>query len=405
MNVQTQAARLTSQRVRTFTARRMDSIIGRTYSLALVLTGVEMVSHATEQLPFLNPWIFALTFGFTVFSIIGMVVRHWFHDVTNTWYILHAASVALNLVLWPLELNPGVHFNSDFAPYFFWSLGWGAMSAGLGLRPLLAGAYIVALPMAFFVLQTSNIGGVGDVHLALQNSIYTFLISASISALLQLVRRRAADQDIASEKATAAASAAAAANAIARERTRLDGMVHNQVLGALNAAINAYSPEQKKVAADLARGAIQRLEGYGAEKRPTEDQVNVVDFFAELGSLIQQETDQFQVSTSVEGAFNLPLEVATALGDATVQAVTNSLLHAGSGKLERHVKLRAWDDQSLKITVVDAGRGFRPSRVPKSRLGMRRIIFRGVEQVGGRAHINSRPGEGASVILEWGCDA
>jgi signal transduction histidine kinase len=45
------------------------------------------------------------------------------------------------------------------------------------------------------------------------------------------------------------------------------------------------------------------------------------------------------------------------------------------------------------------------SRVPKNRLGIRVSIIERVELAGGRVFIDSRPGDGANIILEWGADA
>jgi signal transduction histidine kinase len=62
------------------------------------------------------------------------------------------------------------------------------------------------------------------------------------------------------------------------------------------------------------------------------------------------------------------------------------------------------EGNQIKIVVRDEGVGFRPSRVPKNRLGIRTIIFRQLESVGATAHIDSRPGEGTTVVLEWSDD-
>jgi signal transduction histidine kinase len=52
--------------------------------------------------------------------------------------------------------------------------------------------------------------------------------------------------------------------------------------------------------------------------------------------------------------------------------------------------------------VKDNGRGFRPSRIPKNRLGLKLSIIGRMKSVGGRVFIDSSPGKGTNVIIEWG---
>jgi len=75
------------------------------------------------------------------------------------------------------------------------------------------------------------------------------------------------------------------------------------------------------------------------------------------------------------------------------------LAHAGRNAT-RKVRLRA-SEREIKIVVTDDGVGFRPSRVPKNRLGLRISIIDRVEAIGGRVFIDSRIGQGTSIILEW----
>ena len=75
------------------------------------------------------------------------------------------------------------------------------------------------------------------------------------------------------------------------------------------------------------------------------------------------------------------------------------LAHAGR-KATRKVRLKA-NDREIKIVVTDDGVGFRPSRVPKNRLGLRISIIDRVEAIGGRVFIDTRIGQGTSIILEW----
>jgi signal transduction histidine kinase len=99
----------------------------------------------------------------------------------------------------------------------------------------------------------------------------------------------------------------------------------------------------------------------------------------------------------------IPEEVAAALTEATLQAIANSQQHAGE-RASRSLVLKGHRG-GIKIVIKDDGRGFRMSRVPKNRLGVRISIIERVELVGGQVFIDSRPGDGATIILEWGTHA
>jgi signal transduction histidine kinase len=86
-----------------------------------------------------------------------------------------------------------------------------------------------------------------------------------------------------------------------------------------------------------------------------------------------------------------------------LQAIANSQQHAGD-RASRSLVLKG-HKAGIKIVIKDDGRGFRMSRVPKNRLGIRLSIIERVELAGGRVFIDSRPGDGANIILEWGADA
>lgn len=52
-------------------------------------------------------------------------------------------------------------------------------------------------------------------------------------------------------------------------------------------------------------------------------------------------------------------------------------------------------------SVSDDGPGFVPAQVDPRRLGLRKSVVARMEQVGGRATVDSRPGEGTRLVLAW----
>jgi signal transduction histidine kinase len=103
----------------------------------------------------------------------------------------------------------------------------------------------------------------------------------------------------------------------------------------------------------------------------------------------------------------VPAQVAVAMAYAVREALVNAATHAGTGQ--------AWVDVSLagppaagggvRVTIRDAGVGFDAAAVDPARLGLRRSIIERVADLGGRASVRSRPGEGTVVNLLWPASA
>ena len=382
-----------------YAARRLEKIFGRSYSLALLLTGTEMSVNAFSQIDTYKPLFFWPLISFTLLSIVGMAISNWFFSGGRRWYVLHFASVSINIALWVFEVQPAA-LPLEHAPYIWWSLGLAALSASFGLRKALAGAAIVILPVAYGLLRTSAFGGDASIDRTIEDCLYTFLFSGTFAALFELMRFRALEQDLANDKLRDAAVAQASQGSRERERLRLASVVYNQVIVALNSALDAHTPEQRENAARLAESSIARLKGYSAENTGTDPIIPADALFSSIEELVATQHPGFKLYSSVQSQVWVPAEVADALTQATLQAVTNSQIHAGGERVLRELRLKAEGNQ-IKIVVRDEGVGFRPSRVPKNRLGIRTIIFRQLESVGATAHIDSRPGEGTTVVLEW----
>lgn len=151
----------------------------------------------------------------------------------------------------------------------------------------------------------------------------------------------------------------------------------------------------------LAISAITALNSVPNES--SDSRINGSSLFAALEKIALAQLGDLAVTRTEIDTVWVPEAVATALSEAMLQAIANSQHHAGAGaNRELHLK---GHKNGLKIVIKDDGRGFRMSRVPKNRLGIRVSIVERVESVGGRAFIDSRPGAGTNIILEWGTDA
>jgi signal transduction histidine kinase len=98
--------------------------------------------------------------------------------------------------------------------------------------------------------------------------------------------------------------------------------------------------------------------------------------------------------------------VADAIASAAREALANVASHAGTQEAWVQVSLAAAGGEGaapggLRVTVRDSGAGFDPDHVDPARLGLRRSVTERVADWGGRASIQSAPGEGTVVSLCW----
>jgi two-component sensor histidine kinase len=240
--------------------------------------------------------------------------------------------------------------------------------------------------------------------MAWQEAAYTFLVSGTFGAVILLLRSQASKADLASELSAKASGDQARVDAIERERYRIDSLMHDKVFTTLILASQAKSVEDENIVTGLAQEAIQAINRAGNDSSTEHDSLSVSSYFLSLEESISQAFSSVKVVLASGSDFGVPADVASAIAEATLQAVQNSVQHAGPASLERSVRLKAHHD-GFKIVIVDNGKGFRVSRVAKDRLGVRLSIISKVEQVGGRVFIDSRIGEGTNVIIDWHQDA
>jgi two-component sensor histidine kinase len=391
---------LASSRASTFAARRIDIILGRVYSFVLGLSTLEMTLNALKQAPYLQPVLFWLTLGSVLATVVGLAVSNWFLDGAKIWYTLHLAAMTVTLVFWQFQVVNPNHLPIDFTPWVWWGLGMASLSAGFGLSIRWSAVFITLIPVWFVFLRLTPDGGSSSFGRALQDAVYTFLISAVFTALVQMLKFRAVQQDAANLETQAAASQTATLDAIQRERIRLSALVQQKIITALEQAATADTPAAKKAAAKLAESAIQKLANYTFEEFDYRDTVSVASLFNAIEVAVSAQAPSFKIDSEAIGTIQVPAGVSTAITEATMQAVTNSMMHAGGTDVNRVLVMKA-NDKGLKIVIKDDGVGFWPNRIHKDRLGFRVMIVRNVESAGGHVNLQTAPGEGTSVILKW----
>lgn len=388
-----------AQHTSSYAVNRVARMTAKAFSIGLLLSGAETLLNAISQLPHLNVVPALISMGVLLFGQLAIFITSWFAPEYNWSLATYPLLVAIVLLSWNLQVPADQPLPLGFQPWIWWALGAASLSAALSMPFLYGAAYIVLQPIAWFFIHQEEFGGTASLQRAAQDAVYTFLWSACFSMLLLFLRYEARKVDLANQQMAEAKARAAQIDAIEQERGRVDALIHDKVLTTLLVAANADTKQKFQHAKVLADQALHALKSAKTESEETATAVTSYSLFGVFFDRYRSPDSGFAFSESGASDLTIPKAVVAALTEATLQAAENSLVHAGAN-VERSIAVRG-TAKKIKIVVKDNGRGFRVSRIPKNRLGVRMSIIRRMESVGGRAIIDSAPGKGTAVILEW----
>ncbi|WP_158842535.1 sensor histidine kinase [Saccharothrix deserti] len=218
------------------------------------------------------------------------------------------------------------------------------------------------------------------------------LVAATLSrAAWLLVRRAAARADrMAAEAAQARRDSLVAAAVRAGER-EFAAALHDTAAATLLMVGSGQVRGDTAWLAPQARRDLERLRTDHTRAARHTDLVRLLD--AEI------EAVHLDVEFDAPDRLPLPSEVATALADATREALNNVRRHAGTGRAV--IRLGA-DEQWVRLDIVDEGNGFQVDDVPATRRGLRESVRGRLSRIGGTAAVSSSVGAGTAVRLAWG---
>ena len=383
---------------KSYSVNRVNQLIASIYSFLLVAVVSEALVNGFRQLEYLNPLVFAVSVALVVFLVVGFLISHFVFQSSLFWFRAIPVLTFVLLVTWPLHFDSSLVLPESFKPWIWWLLGIASVAAGTSFRFWLGVLYIVVVSLGWIALRVSPSGGSGELLLAIQDSLHLFILASIATVVSAAVRWQAAKTDFANQDLITSGVKSAQSQAVELEQSRLDALVHDSVLTTLLVASKAQTPEEILLARESATDALRKLDSDNASTQ-IGSAITQVSFFEALQNRILEVHPNFEVSLQQTNSALLPELVAEVLTEATLQAVDNSTKHAG-GAARKSVSLQS-QGQGLKIVISDTGKGFRPSKIPKDRLGIQLSIIGRVKSVGGRVFIRSEPGKGTDVVLEW----
>lgn len=380
---------------------RLERVASRVIAGFGLIFGAQTITTLLAQLPGMampGGMIAAVAlFGGLVLVLITAIVQYGVKLAMAYFAIAYLVVVEV----WPLiAVDPTYPLGSK--PWVWYLCTVATAFAAVAFPLVWAAVYTVAAPTAYAVIRAlPSGGGVGPGPAAL-DAAYAVILGGTILVIVAMLRQAASGVDRAQSAALDTYSNAVREHAMEVERVQVDAIVHDSVLTTLLSAASAETQDECLLAASMAEDAIGHLRA--AEAVDPDDQTLIdLDRLArrvEAGAVAF--SPGFRVSVSGVDGQTLPAHVAEALYSATMQAMVNSVQHAGGPDVARSLSIVGGELAPIvTVTVSDAGRGFDPGSVPSERLGLRVSIADRIAKVGGEATVTSAPGRGASIRLVW----
>jgi signal transduction histidine kinase len=337
--------------------------------------------------------------GAVLLIVLAINVTAWLGRGNNVMLAIHGLLGLLSVLLLPIMTLDTFALSGFDTPWVWWYVGLASLSmaARCGLRASFL-IYLSILLVAWTaIIMLEPIGGASFAG-ALQGSVYVALLSIGFAGLVTLIRNWADTVDEAHAGYLLSALETARVDAIEREDQRVSALLHDKVLHTFLFAAAANTPAERLASVSLAAEAVDSIEAIQTGAEP-EGTTTPASLFLSIKKAALKLSPRIRVTMNSSGLDPIPMEAAWAITEAALQAIENSERHSNCTVLE--LKLNSPESAVISVQIVDNGRGFRPDRVPRARLGIRGSIVNRMALVGGTAKITSILSVGTVVTLRW----
>jgi hypothetical protein len=210
----------------------VEKIIFRAFSVAVILTGIEIIGNAIFQSSVLLPtnWILV---ALVIASQLGLVYGTWFGTKPKPWMIFHGITPAVVILLWPILATDGSGLPEDFRPWVWWAMGMSAISISIAFKQPFSLIGAIAVTLFWFFFSATELGGTIELERRIQDSVLVLMLGGVFGSLAGLIIEQFGKVDQANSKSLRDSVARAQVDARERERGLVDALVHDRVLNTL----------------------------------------------------------------------------------------------------------------------------------------------------------------------------
>ena len=380
---------------------QVEAVISRSVAVFAIVFGAQTIPALVQQFPDVNPVWGIITVSVLGASLIVALVASLARRFVRTAHALIALLYLAALQTWPVAVvNQTDSGGTNYWLYYLLTVATAA--AAIGLPTAIATTYLLVVPVMYGLIRVTPDGGNASAQQAVLDSLYAIILGGAIMVIVTMLRQASAAVDAAQANALERYAHAVRAHATEVERVQVDSIVHDSVLTTLISAARAFTPDAKALAATMAGNAIGHLREAALVTPDDGSTVPLSAVARRIADAANTIGAKFELRTRTIGAKQMPIMAAEAVYSAAVQAMVNSLQHAGSApEVSRWLTVRGVDPAGIEVEVGDTGSGFDYVDVPKERLGLRVSIVERVANAGGCVEIDSVIGEGTSITIRW----
>ena len=377
---------------------KLENLTRKLFAGVLAALTLELWSkHASQSLHFSG--LADVIMGVVLLTVLAINVTAWLGRWNDEMLVIHGLIGVLAVLLLPVMTLDTFTTSGNDLPWVWWNVGLAAlcMAARFGLRVSFLIYLVILLVPWTAVLMVARLGGTAFVE-ALQGSVYVALLATGLAGIATLMRNWADSVDEAHAGYLLGAIETARIDAIEREDQRVSALLHDKVLHTFLFAAAANTPAERLASVSLAAEAVDSIEAIQTGAVPV-GTTTPASLFLSIKQAALRLSPRIRVTMHASGLDPIPMEAAQAITEAALQAIENSERHSKCTVLE--LKLNSPEASVISVQIVDNGRGFRPDRVPRARLGIRGSIVNRMALVGGTAKITSILSVGTVVTLRW----
>ncbi|MGH3303732.1 MAG: sensor histidine kinase [Streptosporangiaceae bacterium] len=216
------------------------------------------------------------------------------------------------------------------------------------------------------------------------------ILTAIVMAIVLRAERSAVRAFTDLEEAQAASVLAAARREDERAQLR---MVHNGPLTILTMALHTSTQRPSATLRQRAAEALDALRGMAGVISTCAVETRLDERLAKVAAWYEALDVAVDLQTCL-----VPAHIADAFAGAVAEALENVVRYAGTQRAT--IQLRD-ENNTVQVTVADQGRGFEPALVSAMGFGLREDLAGRMAAARGSSAVQSRPGAGTQVHLQW----
>ena len=377
--------------------KQVERVVSRSVAVFGVVFGAQTVPWLIGQWRESNElWLLIVVpvlFGALLFALVMSFANRLVRFSQGLFAILYLIA----LLTWPLAAIP--EQISGQIHWLYYLVTVATAMAAMAFSTVWAAIYLFSAPLAYLIIRGSPISGDASWMLATLETVYSIILGGAILLLTTMLANAASSVDAAQAAALDRYARAVREHAIEVERVQVDSIVHDSVLTTFISAARAYTPEAQALAATMAGNAIGYLEEATHVGPDDDSTVRVAELATRISTAAAEYSETIKPTVRRVGTRSIPASVSEAVYSATVQAMVNSLQHAGEG-VDRWVAVNGVPG-GIEVEVGDSGVGFDFSGIPEERLGVRVSMIERVANAGGTVVVRSAVGAGTVVTIRW----